>query len=345
MFFNRRLKVKTFNRRNEKIKKRLFPLTLAGILLLGFIYQQLSIHFTASRLGRMGRLVEVNNTHMHLYEAGTGDIPLVFTANIGSSTPYVDLYPIHQPLSTDHKVLVYDRPGYGWSDTTSEERSIDIICEEIHTLLHSQEDPEDEDTALQPFIFVAEGMSSLEAIRYTQLYPEDVAGIVFIEGASPSFCADYNNIMIIESFITNALRNTGFLRLMGNTNYTALAVSDNPELSPELRRLNKGLGLDHAWNRNVIAEKLNIPSNAEVIIADLGEDNLGDVPVRVITSEANTFSNWKRCQNALLSLSTDASQTMIEASTTAINETDVPTIIATIEELVHHVRELREDTQ
>lgn len=343
MFFNKQLKVRSFSRKSEKFRKRLLPLTIIGLIVLGILYQQLSIYFTASSLGRMGKLVEVNGKNMHLYENGQSDIPLVFTANVGSSVPFVDLYPIHEPLSTSNKVMVYDRPGYGWSDVTSRSRDIDNICEEIHTLLHSEDDPEDEDETLQPFIYVAQGMGALEAIRYAQLYPEDVAGIVFIEGTSPSFCADYNNIMIIESFMVNALRNTGLLRLIGSSSFVSAAINDNPELSPNLRRLNKGLALDHTWNRNVISEKLSISDNANKIIADLGEEYLGDLPIRVITSESNAYTNWNRCQNGLLSLSTDAKQVMIEESTSVINEIDVPTIVTTINELASHIHELRED--
>lgn len=343
MIFNRRLKVRSFSRRSEKIRKRIVPLTVIALLILGVIYQQISIHLTASTLGRTGKLVAVEGGRMHLYEAGNSEIPLVFTSTVGSSVPYVDLYPLHHPLSSQHKVMVYDRLGYGWSDITSKPRDIDTICKEIHTLLHSNDDPSDEDVSLQPFIYVAQGIGALEAIRYAQLYPQDLAGIVFIEGTSPSFCADYNNIMIIESFITNFLRNTGVLRLMSHSRFTSAMINDNPELPESLRYLNRGLALDMTWNRNILAEKLNITENAETIIADLGENYLGDLPIRVITSESNEYTNWNRCQNGLLSLSTNAKQVMVKDSTTFINASDVPTMVDTINELVAYIQELRED--
>lgn len=337
------MKIKKTSRQKEKLKKRLVPLTIIGAIIIGIIYQQLSIYYSASHLGRMGRLINVNGVDMHLYEAGTSDLPIVFTANIGSNAPYVDLYPLHSTLSENNRVMVYDKPGYGWSDYTSISRDIDTICKEIHTLLHSDDIPGDEDTYLEPFIYVAQGMGALEAIRYAQLYPEDVAGIVFIEGTSPSFLADYNNIMIIESFLVNALRNTGVLRLMGRTNFALNALGDNPELSDKLRNLNKGIGLEKNWNRNVISEKLKVSENAEVVLANMPEDSLGDLPIRVITSESNTYTTWARTQKSLLNLSTDSQQYMIEGSTAIIEEKDVPTILSAIEELVAHIHELNED--
>lgn len=337
------MKIKKTSRKKEKFRKRLVPLTIIGAIVIGIIYQQLAIYYNASNLGRMGRLVDINGVNMHLYDSGMSDIPIVFTANIGSNVPFVDLYPLHNTLSENHRVMVYDKPGYGWSEYTSASRDIDTICEEIHAVLHSNDVPGDEDTYLEPFIYVAQGMGALEAIRYAQLYPEDVAGIVFIEGTSPTFCADYNNIMIIESFLINSLRNTGLLRLISNSNFVMNSLNDNHELSDELRALNKGIGLEKNWNRNVIAEKLNISTNAEVILSNLSEEKLGDLPIRVITSEANTYSTWNRTQKALLGLSSDSQQYFIEGSTTLIEENDVPTILAAIEELVTHIHELRED--
>lgn len=347
MDLNKNMKIKSFSRRKEKFRKRLFPITIITIIIIGMLYQQLSIHFTASHLGRMGRLVDVDGVNMHLYESTHGglssEIPIVFTANIASSSPYVDLYPVHHVLSENYQVLVYDKPGYGWSDTTSKSRDIDTICEEIHTVLHSNDNPDDEDERLKPFIYVAQGMGSLEAIRYAQLYPEDVAGLVFIDGTSPQFCEDYNNIMIIESFMINALRNIGVLRLLSHTDFVKNTVNDNPELSDTLRHINKGLGLNNTWNRNVISEKLKLSDNATKIITDMGENKLGDLPIRVITSQANTLTNWSRCQRQLLALSSDASQEIISDSTTYVHQSDVPTITTTIENLVAHIEELRDN--
>ena len=334
------MKIKRTNRRTEKLKKRLVPLTLVGLIVLGTIYQHLAIYYNASQLGRMGRLVDIDGVNMHLYDAGNIDIPIVFASNIGSNVPYVDFYPLHSALMENNRVMVYDRPGYGWSDYTNKSRTIDHIVKEIHDLLHSDDVPGDEDTYLEPFVYVAQGM----AIRYAQLYPEDVAGIVFIEGTSPSFCADYNNIMIIESFMVNAMRNTGILRLLKTPHFVTNTLNDNKQLSDGLSKLNKGIGLEKNWKRNVIPEKLNITDNAEIILKDLTDGKtLGDIPIRVITSEANTYSNWSRSQNALLSLSTDSEQKMIEGSTTLIEQSDVPTILATIEDLVDYIHETRDD--
>ena len=67
------------------------------------------------------------------------------------------------------------------------------------------------------------------------------------------------------------------------------------------------------------------------------------MPIRVITSEANIYTTWKQNQRALLDLSTDSKQFIIEGSTKQIEEKDLPTILMAIEELIVHVQEIREN--
>ncbi len=338
MYSNKKLKIKRFSHKQEKRRKHIFRYIILGILLVGILFQQIGSYYTASSTGRVGRLVNINGTDMHIYESGTlsEKTPIVFSSNIGASVPYIESYLLHNELS-DYPVSVYDKPGYGWSNLTSEPRDIDTICKEIHTLLHSEEIPDDEDTFIDPFIYVGYGMGSLEVLRYAQLYPEDIAGIVLIEGASPQFCIDFNNIMIMESFITNALRNVGMLRLFSETNFVQNTLGQHKEYPTDLVKLNKGISLDKVWNRNMLSEKLNVPDNGQVV---LDGGSLGDIPLRIITSESNIYSNWSRTQRSLLSLSTDSSQTFISDSEVYIEPSDVPAILKVIEDLNLHVEEL-----
>lgn len=342
-----RLKVKKRNRQQEQLMKYIVPLVLIGLILTGMLYQHFSVYFHASQTGRTGQLIKVEGKEMHLYEAGESEIPIVFTGTIGSVAPYVELYPIHNPLSANHHVMVYDRFGYGWSSSTRKSRDIDQICKEIHQLLHYADNPDDEDTHLKPFIYVAHGRGSLEAIRYAQLYPEDVAGIVFIEGVSPSFCANYNNIMIIESFLMNGMRNMGILRLMGNSQFVLRSIMDNSELNSHLRLINKNLGLEKLWSSPALNEQLKLPDNGQLVLDEINSGKtLGDIPIRVLTSQAtldaNTYPNWPRVQRNLLTLSTDSKQIYMEGSSTLIEDKDVPTIVDTIESLIQHIYELED---
>lgn len=329
----KKIKVKRYKWRTEKQKRRLMYLTIFSVILVGAVYQLLGIYSNADKLGRVGSLIEVNGVNMHLYTAGNGDVPVVFTANIGATVPYVETYPLHSKLAETTSIAVYDKPGYGWSDCTKASRDIDTIVSEVHTLLEKS-------NIDKPFILVAQGMGSFEVLRYAQLYPEDVDGIVLIDGASPKFGADFNNIMIIEAFMINASRNVGLLRLASGTDYVKSTLSLNPDLAPNLTDLNIGIGLEKVWNRNIIAEKLKVPDNAQKII-DFGD--IGDIPLRVITSKANPYSNWNRSQSSLSSLSTNFKQYFIEGSVDYIEEKDVPEILEVINSLIEEIKIARDE--
>ncbi len=333
MIRRKKMVVKRYSRRHEKIRQRLVYIIIATLLLVGIIYQRLEIYNNADKLGRVGSLMKVNDVNMHLYTAGSGNVPIVFTSDIGQTMPYVDTYNLHSILANETSVAVYDKPGYGWSDYTSAPRDIDTIVDEIHTLLDESELP-------KPFIYVAHGMGSFEALRYAQRYPEDIAGIVLIDGASPSFGAEFNNIMIVESFMINGARNIGLLRLAQNTDYVSKLLCMNALLPEQLKILSKGINLERIWNRNIIAEKLKVPENAQTIL-DGGD--LGDIPLRIITSEASPYSNWSKSQNSMRSLSTDFAQYFMSGSVDYIENQDVPQILSVIEELLASIRESRED--
>lgn len=333
MIRRKKMVVKKYSRRHEKIRKRLVYIIIASLLLVGIIYQNLGIYNNVDKLGRVGSLIEVNGVNMHLYTAGNGDLPIVFTSDIGQTMPYIDTYNLHSSLANETSVAVYDKPGYGWSDYTSAPRDIDTIVDEIHTLFEESE-------LSKPFIYVAHGMGSFEAIRYAQLYPDDVAGIVLIDGASPSFGAEFNNIMIVESFMINGARNVGLLRLGQNTDYVSRLLCMNNELPEHLKLLSRGINLEKLWNRNIISEKLKVPENAQTILDD---GDLGDIPLRIITSEASPYSNWGKSQNSMRSLTTDFAQYYMTGSVDYIENQDVPQILSVINELLASIREAREN--
>lgn len=311
-------------RKNQKINKTLFIYLFIGItLLLGFVYQKYSIYHNASRYGRVGELVNANGTGIHLYTSGSSEMPLVFASNIGASAPYVEAAPLIQKLPSETAAVVYDRPGYGWSEVTNAPRDINTIVSEIHTVLKASHYD-------SPIIFVAHSMGSLEALRYAQLYPEEVAGVVLIDGASPEFCSEFNNIMISESFIMNALRNTGILRLLSHTQGIEKVLNPNTSLPQELQALNKDISLEKLWNKNMIEEKMKLKANSKTI---LKAGSIGNVPLRIITSKTNPYGNWQDSQKAMLKLSTDSSQTFIEGSASFLEEKDFPAILAVINEL------------
>ncbi|MDF2594832.1 MAG: alpha/beta hydrolase [Clostridia bacterium] len=313
----------------KKNKKIMLYLFIFGLLLLGVFYQLYGIYSHANEYGRTGKLIDVNGVALHLYTSGSSSIPLVFTPTVGAASPYTAAYPLTSQIPETVSIGIYDKPGYGWSDLTKSPRDIDTITAEIHTLLEQA-------NYTTPPILVAHSLGSLEVLRYAQLYPDEVSGIVLIDGAAPEFCSSFNNIMIVESFLTSFLRNTGILRLTRHTDSIQKILNPNPKLPDELKNINQGISLEKLWNRNVIEEKLKMQSNAKIILEG---GTLGDIPLRIITSKANPYGNWNKTQSDMLKLSSDSIQLFIDGSVNYIEYEDTAVILDVIEELVTSIEE------
>ena len=149
-------------------------IVLAGA---GSIYQWFGVREDLKSYKPVGRLYDVFGHKMHLYTEGQGATTVVFAAGWGTANAYVDFYPLYKGLSSQVKIAVYDRFGYGYSDTTGKKRDLDSITDEMHELFRvSGQKP--------PSILVGHSLFSLETIRYAQRFPKEVAGIVLVEGGS-----------------------------------------------------------------------------------------------------------------------------------------------------------------
>ena len=151
-------------------------LTTGLLLLTGTVYEAYQSAQDMKSYTPPGRLYEVSGRNMHLYSAGKGSVTVVLASGWGTPNPYVDFSPLYDKLKSHVKIAVYDRFGYGYSDYTEQPRDIDTVVDEVHQLLRkSGQRP--------PYIMVGHSLGSLETIRYAQMYPDEVAGIVMIDGA------------------------------------------------------------------------------------------------------------------------------------------------------------------
>lgn len=127
-----------------------------------------------------GKIVDVNGHNMHVFSQGEGEATLVFMAGSGTSYPTLDFKPLWSQLSDHHKIVVVEKAGYGWSEATQTSRDIDTMLDETRKALQHAE--------IQiPYILVPHSMSGLEAIYWSQKYPNEVKAIIGLDAAIPEF--------------------------------------------------------------------------------------------------------------------------------------------------------------
>ncbi len=285
----------------------LYGLVLLIILLtVGFVYQWAIVRNDLPKYQPMGKQYDVYGHKMHIYTGGEGQTTVVFNAGWGTINPYVDFYPLYEKIDKQTRFAVIDRFGYGYSDLTDRKRDIDNIVDEIHELLQvSDQQP--------PYILVGHSLGSLETIRFAQKYPDEVKGIVLLDGGSPEYYAHQSPLTLVSLFQRFLVR-SGVARILYHFDgfEESLASERNGlELLPDkLKELDRLSTLLKANNKNITDEMRQSQNNAKKVLE--GKKPL-DVPLTVITagSFGKVSKNWLDSQVALSSWSVSSKQVMV----------------------------------
>lgn len=284
----------------------------AGAILLvlaGLAYEKISENRDSKKYNPPGQIIDINGHGMHVYAKGIGKATVVFASGWGIPCPYAEYYPLYEEISRFTRVVVYDRPGYGWSETSDSPRDIDTITQEIHELLEkSGEKP--------PYILVGHSLASLEVLRFAQLYTEEVQGIVLLDAGNPEYYANetLNDEATSSLSLKSVLSKTGVFRLLFKKSPSFLAAVYAPRndfslVPSELKDLDQAMYLKNMVNKSKSDEIDNLKTNASIVAAS---KSIGEIPLVILTSEDEASDpEWKSSQEALTNWSTISQQKIL----------------------------------
>ncbi|MBP0967361.1 MAG: alpha/beta hydrolase [Oscillospiraceae bacterium] len=132
----------------------------------------------AALIRHQGQYVEIGGRNMNIYTAGSGGKTLVFMA--GANTPAViyEFRPLTDRLKDTYKTAVIEKFGYGYSDDAEGERNLSTLLEQDREALQKAGIP-------APYVLCPHSASGLEAVRWAQLYPDEVEAIIGLDMAVP----------------------------------------------------------------------------------------------------------------------------------------------------------------
>ncbi len=140
---------------------------------------------------QVGRSVNIGGRSLNIYCSGSGQPTVIFESGApwalndprrmfenGEPLPGYSWVWIQSKLAITTTACWYDRAGSGWSDLGPYPRDSASQARDLHALLRAAE-------VLPPYVLVAESSAALDAHVYAGSWPDDVAGLVFVNGVHP----------------------------------------------------------------------------------------------------------------------------------------------------------------
>lgn len=157
------------------------------------------------------KLVSVDENRMNVQVTGNGDKTIVILSDFATPSPIIQYKTYVDRLVNSYRVVVIEYFGYGFSLSTKEERTSEKIAHEIKTAL-------DQSNITGSYTILANGISSLYAYTYANLYSQEVENLIIVDGVYPATIEENYLKELVEDKKTNAIINsyaekTGFARI------------------------------------------------------------------------------------------------------------------------------------
>ncbi len=259
------------------------------LLVLSALYHKYELRNEAKKYPPPGELVQVNNNKMHVYSEGQGDFTLIFMSGHGTSCPTIDFKPLWMRMTDEYRIVVVEKAGYGWSETSSSSRDIDTMLEETRKALKlSGEDG--------PYVLVPHSMSGLEAIYWAQKYPDEVKAIIGLDPAIPDVYLNSSFVLPQKSelFFMYLISRIGLSRFMGKDELEKnLPLLKSEELSKEDKEKLKATFYKSSLTKTMLNEVNYIQENARKVKTNGIPIN---IPMYFFIAEGsvNIIPDWKK---------------------------------------------------
>lgn len=317
-------KKRTYKRNIAKI-----GISFSILLIIGGIWQVIMEAKEMKMYTPVGEVLDINSHDMHLYRLGNGNNTIVFISGSGTPNSYTDFYYLQNELQQYAKTLSFDHAGFGWSKSIDSPRTVDNLVSDLHELFNkSNQSP--------PYILVAHSLASLEAIRYAQVYPDEIQGIILLDGGSPQY---YVNDLEIKSLILNRfsaiLRVTGINRALGNIGIKLPFIGENiryESLPEDIKNIDEAMYYKFIGNNSNLDVLKHINENAKIVIEN---GYLQDIPLLILSSDSG--NEWEKVQLELLNWSNNSTQITIKDSKHYLHWSHKEIVVSEIVEFIKNI--------
>ncbi|MDM5186200.1 alpha/beta hydrolase [Bacillus sp. DX4.1] len=234
------------------------------------------IAYEQNKYPPLGQLVEVNGENMHVYTKGEGENTIVLLSGAGTAAPALDYEPLMNEMAKNNRIVVIETFGYGWSDITNKERTVENIVEEIRDALKKA-------NIEGPYILMPHSVSGIYSMYYANKYPDKIKAIICIDCTLPQVVEYFNESAPTMPRYLSVAAPTGIARLVVNMNPEEyLPIADKGTYSDDNLKMTKSISAWNLGNKNVVAEVNEMNHNIDKTI-DMSFPP--EIPVMIFTDK------------------------------------------------------------
>ena len=294
------------------------------LILAGAIYEPLAEAADAKAYPPPGQMVDVGGYRLHLNCTGSGSPTVVIESGWGDSSAAWGW--VQPEVAKTTRVCTYDRAGMGWSEASPQPRTAREFANELHTLLAKANEP-------GPYVLVGHSMGGYTVRVYAHDYPEEVAGVVFIDPQNLSaseVAAPTPAPKPGKTSLPALMARIGLVRLLAGP---LGSIQDLPQGDKQAYTAYRG---DPAFSVQTILDEARGMSEGGAQARAV--TTLGDLPLIVLSRGKDMDADSAASQARYLQLSTDSQHLIAEQSGHRIMIEQPEAAVAAILKMVEQVR-------
>jgi len=264
--------------------------------IVGTVYQTAATEADQRNFPPPGNLIDVDGFKMHIHCEGTGSPSVILESMSGGTSTYWGW--IQPEVQTQTRVCVYDRAGFGWSESDPEPQSLARTVRNLHTLLVNA-------NIEGPYVMVGHSLGGVYARQFAADYPDEVAGVMLLDEANPQQFVKYPELFAEGDNFVNILKGIKFANRIG-VGHLYFALGGKMDFSglPEPQRSQ----MEAFWSTPQYFETqgAEIIAGREIWADALKLEGLGDLPLMVVSRGVNLDYEWNKYQDELAALSTNS---------------------------------------
>ncbi|TRZ40660.1 alpha/beta hydrolase [Niallia circulans] len=263
---------------------KIILLVILSALVIWFVCSNLLTIYEKKKYPAIGELVEVDGKNMHVYKKGEGKNTIVLLSGLGTTAPVLDFEPLVNELAKKNNVVVAEAFGYGWSDITEKERTVENIIEELRAALQAA-------NISGPYVLMPHSISGIYSMYYANTYPEEVKAIIGIDPTLPQALNYFDESAPSMPKYMSYLAPTGVARLATYiTPDSLLPIAEEDTYSNINLKTTKAVTAWKGYNKNIVSEANEIKDN---INKTKKMTFSADLPVLIFTKEEELNNQGK----------------------------------------------------